>query len=165
MTRTLVIDSTPNTGTITVRGGHKLQITGIGNVTINGSHGLITLQNVFLIPEIELGKTNLMSWSCTVKRGFTTTGTEDRFMIYKPNSNETIGIANANSTGLYIFEIKEPCGHFSAVISFYDWYQWLGLLAASSLSLLCMMVADSKSLPISGHMETCNKCELPKSTR
>ncbi|KAH0605696.1 uncharacterized protein H6S33_004153 [Morchella sextelata] len=59
MTGTQVTNPSPYSGTVTVGDGRKLQITGIRNITINGSHGPITLQNVFLIPE--LGNINLMS--------------------------------------------------------------------------------------------------------
>jgi hypothetical protein len=102
MTGTQVTNSSPHSKTVTVDGGRKLQITGIGNVTINESHGLITLQNVFLIPE--LVNTNLISWSCIAEKRLTTTRTENSFTIYKPNSKEVIGVANANSTGLYILK-------------------------------------------------------------
>jgi hypothetical protein len=48
---------------------------------------------------------------------------ENGFTIYKPNSKEIIGVANANSSGLYIFEIKELCAPISIATSFYDWHQ------------------------------------------
>jgi hypothetical protein len=163
MTGTQVTNPSPYSGTVTIGGDRKLKIIGIENVTINGSHGLITLQNVFLIPE--LGNTNLMSWSCIAKKGFTTIGTENAFTIYKPNSKEIIGVANASSTGLYIFETKEPCAYIFITSNFYDWHQRLGHLAASSLSWLHHMVADPKFLPTTGQMETCNTCKLAKSPK
>jgi hypothetical protein len=51
MTGTQVTNPSSYSGTVTVGGGRKLQITRIGNVTINGSHSLITLQNVFVISD------------------------------------------------------------------------------------------------------------------
>jgi hypothetical protein len=59
MTGTVVTNSSLYSETVTVGGGRKLKITGIGNITIDGSHGPITLHNLCLIPE--LGKVNLIS--------------------------------------------------------------------------------------------------------
>jgi hypothetical protein len=59
MTETQVTNPSPYSGTVTVGGWRKLQITGIGNVTFNGPYSPITLQNGFLIPEPD--NTNLTS--------------------------------------------------------------------------------------------------------
>ncbi|KAH0603263.1 uncharacterized protein H6S33_008267 [Morchella sextelata] len=83
MTGTQVTTPSPYSGTVSVSSHRKLKITGIGNVTNNGSHGPITLRNVFLIPE--LANTNLISLSCIIEMAFTTTGTENVVTIYKPN--------------------------------------------------------------------------------
>jgi hypothetical protein len=144
MTGMQITNPSNHNGTVIVGGRQKLQITGIGNVTINGSYGPFTVQNIFLIAELR--NTNLMSWSCIAKKGFTT-GPENGFTIYKPNSKEIIGVANANNTGIYIFETKELCTHISIATSFYYWHQRLKHHPASLLSRLRNMVADPKFLP------------------
>ncbi|KAH0603957.1 uncharacterized protein H6S33_006988 [Morchella sextelata] len=120
MTETQVTNASSYSGTVTFGGWRKLQITGIGNITINRLYSPITLQNVFLIPELD--NTNLMSWSYIAKKRFTTIGTENGFTIYKLNNMYIIAVANANSTGLYIFETKELCVHISIATRFYHWH-------------------------------------------